>query len=119
MRLLVSFRTTNRRFVSVLFVHFCLFSNIVFAEAPVYEIRIKDHLFHPSRLEIPVNQKVKLLVLNEDSTPEEFESYELNREKVIMGASKGVIFIGPLRQGIYPFFGEFNPLTAQGTIEVK
>lgn len=97
-----------------------LFSfSAVFAETPVYEIRIKDHLFMPSKLEVPADEKVKLLILNEDATPEEFESYELNREKVIMGNRKGIIFIGPLKKGVYPFFGEFNPQTAQGTIEVK
>lgn len=93
--------------------------SVVFAETPVYEIRIKDHLFMPSKLEIPANKKVKLEIINEDSTPEEFESYGLNREKVIMGNRKGIVFIGPLKAGVYPFFGEFNPLTAQGSIEVK
>ena len=97
-----------------------LFYNITsYAETPTYEIRIKDHLFLPSRLEIPADTKVKLLIINEDTTPEEFESYELNREKVIMGNRKGIVFIGPLKSGTYPFFGEFNPLTAQGSIEVK
>ncbi len=96
-----------------------LFNTTAFAEIPVYEIRIKEHLFLPSKFDIPANQKVKLLIINEDTTPEEFESYELNREKVIMGNRKGIIFIGPLKSGSYPFFGEFNPLTAQGSIEVK
>ena len=97
-----------------------LFSfSIVHAETPVYEIRIKDHLFLPSKLQIAENEKVKLVIINEDATPEEFESYELNREKVIMGNRKGIVFIGPLKVGVYPFFGEFNPQTAQGLIEVK
>ena len=48
-----------------------------------------------------------------------FESYELNREKVIPGHSQAVIFIGPLKAGIYPFFGEFFPKTAQGKVLVK
>lgn len=86
------------------------------AATPVFELRIRDHLFHPARLNIPANQKVKLLVINEDDSPEEFESYELNREKVIMGGQKTVIFIGPLAPGEYPFFGEFNPRTAQGVV---
>jgi hypothetical protein len=43
----------------------------------------------------------------------------LNREKVIPGNSKAIIFIGPLRQGTYPFFGEFYPKTAQGKIIVN
>ena len=88
----------------------------VAAATPIFEIEIRDHLFHPEELLIPANTKVKLIVYNRDSTPEEFESYELNREKVIMGGRKANIFIGPLPPGVYPFFGEFNPKTAQGTV---
>jgi hypothetical protein len=86
---------------------------------PVFELEIRDHLFHPEELRIPANTKVKLIVYNRDPTPEEFESYELNREKVIMGGRKANIFIGPLEPGTYPFFGEFNPKTAQGRVVVE
>jgi hypothetical protein len=86
------------------------------AAVPVVEVRIRDHLFLPDVIHIPANQKVKLVVYNEDPTPEEFESYELNREKVIMGGRRANIFIGPLPPGEYPFFGEFNPKTAQGRV---
>lgn len=83
------------------------------------ELRIKDHLFFPSTIEIPAGKKVRLMVINEDDTPEEFESYKLNREKVIPGNTRTVIFIGPLPPGEYPFFGEFYPKTAQGKVVVK
>lgn len=86
--------------------------------APTVELEIINHVFQPSALEIPAGQKVRLLVVNRDPTPEEFESYELNREKVIAGNAKAVIFVGPLAPGEYPFFGEFNPKTAQGVIRV-
>lgn len=89
------------------------------AEVPTFTIEIRDHLFYPAQLVIPANTKVKLIVLNSDPTPEEFESYELNREKVIMGGAKAIIFVGPLAAGDYPFFGEFNPKTAQGLIRVE
>ena len=92
-----------------------------FAKADTLEIelRIRGHLFFPSTLEITANQKVKIRIYNEDPTTEEFESFELNREKVIAGNSQTVIFIGPLKAGEYPFFGEFFPKTAQGTVLVK
>ena len=93
-----------------------LISTSVLAAPPVFEIEIRNHLFEPDRLTIPANTKVKLVVYNRDATPEEFESYELNREKVILGGRKAIIFIGPLAPGVYPFFGEFNPQTALGTI---
>lgn len=90
-----------------------------FAADEVYELVIKDHTFSPATLTIPADTKVKLLVKNQDVTPEEFESYELNREKIIPGNSEAIIFIGPLSAGEYPFFGEFNQATAQGKIIVK
>ena len=89
------------------------------ARTPVFELEIRGHLFHPEEVRIPANTKVKLVVYNRDTTPEEFESYELNREKVIMGGRKANIFIGPLAPGTYPFFGEFNPRTAQGRVIVE
>lgn len=108
----------NRIMVSTLLA--CtLFCAIANAEVPTFTIEIREHLFYPSQLVIPANTKVKLIVINRDATPEEFESYELNREKVIMGGAKAIIFIGPLVPGDYPFFGEFNPKTAQGIIRVE
>jgi hypothetical protein len=55
-------------------------------------------------------------VHNQDATPEEFESHELNREKVIAPGTKANIYVGPLNPGRYPFFGEFNEKTARGVI---
>lgn len=95
-----------------------LHSHSVFA-MPVIEIEIRDHLFYPAEIEVAANTKVKLVFKNKDSTAEEIESYELNREKVIPGKGQGVLFIGPLPVGIYPFFGEFFPKTAQGKVIVK
>ena len=89
------------------------------AETPEFVLTIKDHKFEPAEFEVPANVKVKLIVKNLDPTPEEFESYELNREKVIAGGREAVIFIGPLEPGTYPYFGEFNADTAQGKIIAK
>lgn len=93
-----------------------LCAGMLHAATPVIEIEIRDHLFFPAEVVVPAGKKIKLVVINKDPTPEEFESYELNREKVIMGSSRAVIFIGPLKPGEYPFFGEFNPKTAQGKV---
>jgi Cupredoxin-like domain len=89
------------------------------AQEPVFTLTIKGHEFSPAQIEIPANVKVKLLVKNEDPTPEEFESTELRREKVIPAGQQGFVFIGPLSPGTYKFFGDFNPKTARGHIVVK
>ena len=91
------------------------------AFAPAAELReftlvIQNHRFEPAELKVPARQKIKLIVDNRDASAEEFESHELNREKVIPARSKAPVFIGPLEPGRYPFFGEFNPKTAQGVI---
>ncbi len=83
---------------------------------PEFTLIIKNHRFQPAELHIPAGKKVKLIVVNQDATAEEFESYPLNREKIIAPLSKAVIFIGPLKPGRYPFFGEFNMKTAQGVV---
>ena len=89
------------------------------ADTPEFTLTIKDHRFEPAELAIPAGQKVRIKVTNADPTPEEFESHELNREKVIPGGTTATIFVGPLKPGEYPFFGEFNPKTAQGKLIVK
>jgi heme/copper-type cytochrome/quinol oxidase subunit 2 len=81
-----------------------------------FPIVIKNHFFEPAEVKVPANEKVKLVVHNQDSTPEEFESHSLNREKVIAPGAKANIFIGPLKPGRYPFVGEFNEKTARGVI---
>jgi len=82
-------------------------------------LEIRNHLFYPSEIQIPAHTKIKLRIVNLDDTPEEFESYELNREKIVAGQASVTVFIGPLLPGEYPFFGEFNPRTAQGTVIVR
>ena len=97
---------------------FILASPVYAADAD-YRIVIKDHHFEPNELVVPAGQKLKIWVENQDASAEEFESYELNREKVIAGHARAAIFIGPLKPGTYKYFGEFNQTTAQGVIIVK
>ncbi len=84
--------------------------------AQEFTVTIKNHRFTPSELKVPANKRIQLTVVNDDPTPEEFESKEMKVEKVIPGKSKGVVRIGPLAPGRYPFFGEFNEATAKGTV---
>ena len=80
---------------------------------------IRDHKFEPVELTVPAGKKIKLLVDNQDATPEEFESNELNREKIVVGKGTITVFLGPLDAGRYPFFGDFHQETAQGVLIVK
>ena len=88
------------------------------AQAADYEAKlvISNHKFEPAELTVPSGQKIKLLVENKDATPEEFESNELNREKIVVGNGSITVFLGPLDAGRYPFFGDFHQETAQGVL---
>jgi len=86
------------------------------AADPEFRIVIKDHKFIPAELAVPAGQKIRLTIENQDPTPEEFESYDFNREKVVAGNGRIVVFVGPLKPGKYEFFGDFNPSTARGWI---
>ena len=91
----------------------------VAAQEPTYTLVIKDHRFQPTEIEVPAGKKIALIVKNDDPTPEEFESTELRREKVVPGGQQVTVYIGPLKPGRYEFFGDFNPKTARGHIIAK
>jgi plastocyanin len=91
----------------------------VAAAEPEFRLVLKDHRFTPAEVTVPAGQKVRLVIENQDPTPEEFESYSLNREKIVPGGGKITVYVGPLKPGRYEFFGEFNATTARGWIVVQ
>jgi hypothetical protein len=105
----------------VLLVLALIFGNAASAmsQGAPYTLTIKDHMFQPTEVEIPAGKKIELIVKNEDPTPEEFESSELRREKVVPAGQQITVYIGPLKAGRYEFFGDFNPKTARGHIVAK
>ena len=89
------------------------------AEVPEFTIVIESHRFTPAELVVPAGQKIRLSIENRDATPEEFESYDFNREKIVPAKGRIALFIGPLKPGRYKFFGEFNLDTAQGILVAR
>ncbi|NBO41080.1 MAG: cupredoxin domain-containing protein, partial [Betaproteobacteria bacterium] len=79
-----------RRFVYVIAFGLGLTAVTVSVKAQEIEktITIKNHQFEPAELRVPANQKIKLIVHNQDSSAEEFESKTLKREKVIAAGTK-------------------------------
>ena len=86
------------------------------AAEDLYSVTIREHQFFPAEIKVPAGKKVKLTVENLDPTPEEFESKTLKIEKVIPGGKTMKIRIPSLKQGTYPFVGEFHEATAKGKI---
>ncbi len=82
-------------------------------------LEFRQHRFYPDHLTVPAGQRVKIEVRNTDDTADEFESTDLNREKLVAPGGKITVFLGPLDAGSYKFFGDFHRDTAQGVIDAK
>ena len=84
------------------------------AGEPEITLVLEGHRFAPTEVRVPARQRLRLVVENKDPTPEEFESYALNREKVVAPGGRSIVYVGPLEPGRYEFFGDFHPATARG-----
>jgi heme/copper-type cytochrome/quinol oxidase subunit 2 len=85
----------------------------------VPHLEFRQHRFVPDRITVPANVKFKLMVKNNDDTADEFESVDLNREKLVAPGQTITVFLGPLSPGEYKFFGDFHQDTAQGVMIAK
>lgn len=83
------------------------------------EIEIKDHKFIPDIVKAASGKLIHLVVHNRDDIVEEFESHDLNREKLVPPNSSIKIVLAPLEKGSYKFFGDFHQETAQGVLVVE
>ena len=84
-----------------------------------YKLVIRNHQFTPATLKVKANTKFKVLVVNQDSTPSEFESNDFNREKIVLPGSSVTVFVGPLARGRYRFFDDFHQSTGNGALIVE
>lgn len=85
-------------------------------DMPTFELTIKSGRFVPDTIEVPAKTKFRLRIHNAGPGPEEFESSELRKEKVLAEGASSFLIFQPLQPGSYRFFGEFHPETAQGRL---
>ena len=78
-------------------------------DTPPPVLTLHGQAFQPRALTIPAGQQVKIVIKNDDVLPAEFESGDLNQEKVIPGGTALPLYVGPLRPGTYKFFNDFHP----------
>ena len=95
---------------------FTIITTTTFAADQEFYLKIKNHKFIPEILQVPAKKKFKLIVENLDDTVEEFESYDLKKEKIISAGKKITLIIAPLEKGEYGFVGEFHAESARGKL---
>lgn len=78
-------------------------------EMPTFRIEMKDGAILPDQLEVPANTRFKVMIANTGTTPVEFESLELKREKAVAPGDEVPLVFRRLDPGSYAFFDDFHP----------
>ncbi|ALK10164.1 cupredoxin domain-containing protein [Blastochloris viridis] len=89
------------------------------ADDPVFRIEFSDGKMTPQRLDVPANTRFKLELVNSGTTPAEFESVELRKEKVIAPGVTTSMVIKNLDPGEYHFFDDFHLDTPPALLVAK
>jgi hypothetical protein len=79
-------------------------------------LTLKNHRFSPETIEVPAGRLLRIKLVNEDGTSEEFDSSDLKVEKDVTPYGKVSFTVGPLKPGTYSFIGELHADTAGGTL---
>ena len=87
-------------------------------QAPT-ELKFANGRFEPSTLTINANEPARLTVTNSGDSAIEFESFELNRERVVQPGQTITVKLPKLDPGEYHFFDDFHHEVAQGTITAR
>lgn len=95
------------------------FTLAVADELPTFRLTAKNGHFHPETIEVSAGVRFKIIITNEGPGPEEFEIENPRREKVLAAGATSFLVFPALKPGVYRFFGEFHPKTANGRIVVK
>jgi hypothetical protein len=82
-------------------------------------IRFDGGSFEPDELVVKAKTPFRLRVVNAAKDPIEFESFELNRERVVLPGAEIVVYLPALDPGSYKYFDDFHHDTGEGTITAK
>ena len=82
-------------------------------------IHFENHKFTPQTLDVPSGQKLTLKVTNASQETIEFESFKLNREKVVTPGETISVNLPALSPGSYDFYDDFHQDVPQGSIVAK
>jgi len=100
------------------FVAVTSFASIAEADDVPSQIAFTNGHFEPATFSVAAGTPIKLKVMNQGNSAIEFESFELNRERVVQPGQTITVNLGKLDPGQYHFFDDFHHEVPQGTITV-
>jgi plastocyanin len=83
------------------------------------QLKFTNGHFEPASFDVAAGAPIKLTVVNQGDSPIEFESFELNRERVVQPGHSITVQLPKLDPGEYHFFDDFHHEVAQGTIVAR
>jgi len=89
------------------------------AEDSVVELRYENRKFIPQTLEVPSGRTFRIKIVNASKEAIEFESFKINREKVIGPGETVTVNIPALKPGTYDFYDDFHRDVPEGKIVAK
>ena len=85
----------------------------------VVELRFENHRFVPQTITVPANRAFRVKVINASKETIEFESFKLNRERVLGPGETIIVNVPALNPGSYDFYDDFHDDVPEGAIIVK
>jgi plastocyanin len=95
-----------------------LLSGTAVADEGTVPVAVQDAGFAPREVEVPAGARVRLEVSNQTGAAIEFESFELNRERVVQPGQTVSVYVSGLSPGRYEFFDDFHQ-ERRGALVVK
>jgi plastocyanin len=90
----------------------------VLADDTTLTLAVEEKGFAPAEIEAQSGTRIRLEVTNGTSAAIEFESFELNRERVIQPGQTAAVYLSGLSAGKYEFFDDFHH-SRRGVLTVK
>ena len=88
------------------------------AEQRSVALAVAEHGFAPPEVEAAAGERLRLEVTNQTAAAIEFESFELNRERVVPPGRTVAVYVSGLSPGRYEFFDDFHQ-ERRGALVVK
>ena len=88
-------------------------------EPDMLVLRVENGHFEPTGLVVKAKTPIRLKVVNQDEDAIEFESFDLNRERVVAPGQEVVVYLPALDPGTYEFFDDFHRDAGTGTIQAR
>ena len=88
------------------------------ADPMTISLAVEESGFSPAEVEAPIDARFRVEVTNNTAAAIEFESFELNRERVVQPGQTVAVYLSGLTPGRYEFFDDFHQ-QRRGILVVK